>query len=172
MRTVCDEFGRQYLLLKESGESSLVRDPASGERRYVANDELSPATGESPLATAARAVPDPVRALFERIDVGYYEADAAEITSLELDKVAGVEAALEVLGVDDPFVMVLGDSKSDLRVMEWAARNDCGIAAAPEHASAAVLDHVRSTSDLVFPPGDAAVALRLAYALNELASPE
>jgi len=120
----------------------------------------------------SEAVPDPVRALFERIDVGYYEADAAEITSLELDKVAGVEAALEVLGVDDPFVMVLGDSKSDLRVMEWAARNDCGIAAAPEHASAAVLDHVRSTSDLVFPPGDAALALRLAYALNELASPE
>ncbi|PSP76969.1 hypothetical protein BRC81_11550 [Halobacteriales archaeon QS_1_68_20] len=63
MRTVCDETGRQYLLLKESGESSLVRDPASGERRYVANDELSPATGESPLATAARAVPDPVRRL-------------------------------------------------------------------------------------------------------------
>ncbi len=115
------------------------------------------------------AVPDPVRALFERIDVGYYEADAAEITSLELDKVAGVEAALSVLGVEDPFVMVLGDSKSDLRVMEWADRNDCGVAAAPEHASAAVLDHVRSTSDLVFPPGDAAVPLRLVYALNELA---
>lgn len=43
--------------------------------------------------------PEPVRELFERIDVGYYEADAAEITSLELDKVAGVEAAFDVLGI-------------------------------------------------------------------------
>jgi len=115
------------------------------------------------------AVPAAVRDLFERIAVGYYEADAAEITSLELDKVAGVEAALDVLGVDDPFVMVLGDSKSDLRVMEWAERNDCGVAAAPEHASQAVLDHVRSTSDLVFAPGDAATPLRMVYALDRLA---
>jgi hydroxymethylpyrimidine pyrophosphatase-like HAD family hydrolase len=124
---------------------------------------------EGALPAGDPAAPETVRALFERIDVGYYEADAAEITSLELDKVAGVEAALEVLGVADPFVLVLGDSKSDLRVMEWAERNDHGIAAAPEHASAAVLDHVRSTSDLVFPPGAAAVPLRFVYALNQMA---
>ncbi len=63
MRTVHDESGRRYLLLKESGESSLVRDPESGERRYVDDEHLSPAGGESPLTTAARAVPDPVRRL-------------------------------------------------------------------------------------------------------------
>ena len=63
-------------------------------------------------------VPDDLVAVFERIDVAYYHADAAEIGSLELNKVAGVEAALDVLDVEDPFVTVMGDSKSDLRVME------------------------------------------------------
>jgi HAD superfamily hydrolase (TIGR01484 family) len=124
---------------------------------------------EGALPDGDHPPPEAVQALFERVDVGYYEADAAEITSLELDKVAGVEAALEVLGVDDPFVLVLGDSKSDLRVMDWAERNDRGVAAAPEHASEAVLEHVHATSDLTFAPGDAAEPLRLVYALNQLA---
>jgi hydroxymethylpyrimidine pyrophosphatase-like HAD family hydrolase len=114
------------------------------------------------------AAPEPLRTTLERIDVGYYEADAAEITSLELNKVVGVEAALDVLGVADPFALVMGDSKSDLRVMEWAAENDAGIAAAPEHASRDVLDHVVSTDELVFDEGGAAEMLRTAYALDGL----
>ena len=115
-------------------------------------------------------IPDPAKSLFEVIDVAYYEADAAEIGSLELNKVAGVEAALSVLGVDDPFTLVMGDSKSDLRVMRWVQEQEYGIAAAPEHASTDVLDHVRATDDLVFGPGAADDTLRMAYALNELAA--
>lgn len=61
MRTVRDGDGRRYVLLKESGESSLVRDPASGERRHVPNEELERVEGESPLETAAGAVPGSVR---------------------------------------------------------------------------------------------------------------
>jgi hypothetical protein len=61
MRTVRDESGKRYLLLKESGESSLVRDPDSGERRYVENDRLESLDGESPLETAASGVSGPVR---------------------------------------------------------------------------------------------------------------
>ena len=118
----------------------------------------------------ASAVPTPVRETFERIDVAYYEADAAEIGSLELNKVVGVERAFEVLGVADPFAAVLGDSKSDLRVMEWVAESEGGIAAAPNHASQAVLDHVRSTDGLVFDRGDAASMLATIEALNRLAS--
>ena len=114
-------------------------------------------------------VPAPISALFERVDVGYYHADAAEISSLELNKVAGVEAALDVLGVTDPFVLVMGDSKSDLRVMEWAKREDAGIAAAPEHASEDVLSHVRETDDLVYARGNADDLLRTVYVLNRLA---
>jgi hydroxymethylpyrimidine pyrophosphatase-like HAD family hydrolase len=107
---------------------------------------------------------------FERIDVAYYHADAAEIGSLELNKVAGVEAALDVLDVEDPFVTVMGDSKSDLRVMQWAEANDTGIGAAPNHASEDVLEHVMATDELVFDRGASAEMLRTVYVLNLLAS--
>jgi hydroxymethylpyrimidine pyrophosphatase-like HAD family hydrolase len=113
-------------------------------------------------------VPGKVRSVLSRIDVAHYEADAAEISSLELNKAAGTEAALDVLGVEDPFALVMGDSKSDLRVMEWAAKNRRGIAAAPEHASESVLEHVRSTDDLVYDPGNADAVLRIVAALNRL----
>ncbi|SDF03225.1 HAD family hydrolase [Halorientalis regularis] len=119
--------------------------------------------------TDPEAVPEAVAAVFDRIDVAYYEADAAEIGSLELNKVAGVEAAVDVLGIDDPFCVVMGDSKSDLRVMEWVAENEYGLAAAPEHASRDVLEHVMNTDELVFDPGDATDVLATIYALNRLA---
>ncbi len=117
----------------------------------------------------AGEVPTALSDVFERIDVAYYEADAAEVGSLELNKVVGVEAAFEVLGIEDPFALVMGDSKSDLRVMEWTA-DGRGIAAAPGHASRAVLDHVIRTNELVFDRGEAAAILRIVYALNRLAT--
>lgn len=61
MRTVRDESGKRYVLLKESDESSRVRDPETGEERYVANARLEPVEGESPLVATAGAVPEPVR---------------------------------------------------------------------------------------------------------------
>ncbi|WP_049984932.1 HAD family hydrolase [Halobellus rufus] len=113
-------------------------------------------------------IPNEVRERFERIDVAYYHADAAEIGSLDLDKPTGVRSALDVLDIDDPFCLVMGDSKSDLRVMEWAHDADAGLAAAPRHASESVLDHVRSTDDLVYEPGDAGSILRVVSVLNQL----
>ena len=127
------------------------------------------ATGEWP-AVDANGVGERFTALFERIDVAYYEADAAEVGSLELNKVAGVQSALDVLGVEDPFALVMGDSKSDLRVMRWVADTNAGIAAAPDHASRDVLDHVRTTDDLRFGRGNAAAMLRTVYALDRLAA--
>jgi len=115
------------------------------------------------------AVPAEFSAVLDRIDVAYYEADAAEVTSLELNKVVGVEAALEVLGIEDPFALVMGDSKSDLRVMEWTEANGTGIAAAPEYASGDVIEHVRARDDLVFVHGEASNPLRVVYAMNCLA---
>lgn len=61
MRTVEDESGRRYLLLAESSDSSRVRDVETGEERFVENDRLTGVGGESPLATAAGAVPEPIR---------------------------------------------------------------------------------------------------------------
>lgn len=114
-------------------------------------------------------VPEQVTEIFERIDVAYYEADAAEIGSLELNKVVGVEGAFDVLGIEDPFTVVMGDSKSDLRVMKWVAENEYGLGAAPEHASKDVLDHVVKTDELVFDRGKAGEILRTVLALNRLA---
>jgi hydroxymethylpyrimidine pyrophosphatase-like HAD family hydrolase len=117
-------------------------------------------------------VPEALESVLERIDIGYYEGDAAEIGSLELTKVVGVEAAFDVLGIEDPFAVVMGDSKSDLRVMQWVQEHDAGIGAAPEHASQAVLDHVESTDELVFDEGRAGDILRTVYAMNRFAEEE
>jgi hypothetical protein len=67
MQTVEDEDGDRYILLKESEESSLVRDPDSGERRHVPNEALEPVAGESPLETAAGAVSEPARTLLTAV---------------------------------------------------------------------------------------------------------
>ena len=66
MRTVRDEEGRRYLLLKESSESSLVRNPATGAEQYLSNDRLDQ-VDESPLSTVARAVPEPTRRILSAV---------------------------------------------------------------------------------------------------------
>ncbi|WP_254537981.1 HAD family hydrolase [Halomarina litorea] len=153
------------------GEAVADGSPETARAFYAAADpelrEVLERAGEVP-DTDTEDVASDVVATYERIDVGYYEGDAAEVGSLELDKVAGVEGALDVLGVDDPFALVMGDSKSDLRVMEWAEENDCGVAAAPDHASEVVLEHVLGTDELVFDRDDAASMLRIVYALDRL----
>jgi hypothetical protein len=60
MQTVRDDAGRQYLLLKESAEACLVRDPETGEERYIENGALT-RTGQSPLVTAAERLPAETR---------------------------------------------------------------------------------------------------------------
>lgn len=137
---------------------------------YAAGDpEIRAVLEDADSLPDPRDVPDSLSEYFERIDVAYYAGDAAEIGSVELNKVVGVEAALSVVGVEDPFALVMGDSKSDLRVMEWVTGGK-GLAAAPEHASENVLRHVRATDDLVFDRGRSADTLRIAYALNGLAA--
>lgn len=61
MRTVRDASGKRYLLVTASSESSRVRDPTTGEERYLDNDEVEVVDGESPLSAAAAAVSEPVR---------------------------------------------------------------------------------------------------------------
>jgi len=148
-----------------------VNDPGHWARAYFARDPEIRAVledaGEGP-ETSAEETPDELAAIYERIDVGYYEGDAAEIVSLELDKPTGVRAAFDVLGIDEPFALAMGDSKSDLRVMEWLEAAEAGVAAAPKHASRDVLDHVVRTDELLFDEGDAAAVLEIVYGLNRL----
>lgn len=61
MRTVRDASGKRFLLVKQSSDSSRVRDPDTGAERYLDNDGLEFVGGESPLVTAAAGVPASVR---------------------------------------------------------------------------------------------------------------
>ncbi|WP_254767684.1 DUF7346 family protein [Salinilacihabitans rarus] len=67
MKTVRDDDGNRYLLLKRSESASLVRDPRTGNQCYVRNDRLEAVDGESPLETAARGVDEPVRTLLRYV---------------------------------------------------------------------------------------------------------
>jgi hypothetical protein len=67
MRTVRDRSGKRYLLVKQSSDASRVRDPATGEERHLANDDIEVVEGESPLTTAARGVPAPVRRILSAV---------------------------------------------------------------------------------------------------------
>ncbi|MUW14538.1 hypothetical protein GJ633_07515 [Halorubrum sp. CBA1125] len=67
MQTVRDADGETHLLVKRSAESSRVRDPVTGEERYVDNGDLTVVEGESPLATAASGVPAPVRRVLRAV---------------------------------------------------------------------------------------------------------
>lgn len=146
---------------------------ASWARAYYSQDpeirQVLETRDELPGVSAADA-PDELASVFERVDVAYYEADAAEIVSLELDKAAGVEAAFDVLGVEDPFALVMGDSKSDLRVMRWLDEQAAGLSAAPKHASRDVLDHVIRTDELLFDEGNAVSVLELVAGMNRFGS--
>ncbi len=67
MKTVRDDDGTRYLLLKRSTSASLVRDPKTGNECYIRNDRLEAAEDESALETAARAVGEPVRTLLSNV---------------------------------------------------------------------------------------------------------
>ncbi|MFB6220391.1 MAG: hypothetical protein ABEH90_03035 [Halolamina sp.] len=67
MRTVETAEGERYLLLKEASDASLVRDPATGEERYIDADRLSDADGEPPLVAAASGVSEPARRLLTAV---------------------------------------------------------------------------------------------------------
>ncbi|GAB3324010.1 hypothetical protein EI982_08835 [Haloplanus rallus] len=61
MRSVRDDEGNRYLLVKRSAESSLVRDPATGTERYLPNADLHADAETEPLRTAAEGIPTPAR---------------------------------------------------------------------------------------------------------------
>lgn len=61
MRTVRDESDTHYVLIKQSSDASLVRDPETGVEKHIPNEDIVAVDGASPLATAATAVPEAVR---------------------------------------------------------------------------------------------------------------
>lgn len=92
MRTVRDDSGTRYILLKQSAESSLVRDPATGAERHIPNDELDAVDGESPLVTAAGAVPEAVRTV---LTAAHDERALGLLVELDTRGPLAVEALLD-----------------------------------------------------------------------------
>ncbi len=66
-RPVRDQDGNRYLLLKQSSESSLVRNPETGERLHLPNEELEPATEESTVETVLAPIPDELQTLLTAV---------------------------------------------------------------------------------------------------------
>lgn len=62
-RPVQDSDGNRYLLLKQSSESSLVRNPETGERLHLPNEALEPVEGKSTAATVLAPIPEAVQTL-------------------------------------------------------------------------------------------------------------
>ncbi|WP_436902429.1 DUF7346 family protein [Halovenus halobia] len=60
---VADDTGQRYLLLKRSGESSLVRNADTGERTHLPNDRLEPVEGASTVGTILTGVPEDLQTL-------------------------------------------------------------------------------------------------------------
>ncbi|MEY7850771.1 hypothetical protein AB7C87_16395 [Natrarchaeobius sp. A-rgal3] len=67
MKTVQDDTGKRYLLLKRSEHASLVRDPRNGNECYVQNDRLESVDEAGALETAARTVSEPVRTFLSTV---------------------------------------------------------------------------------------------------------
>lgn len=120
MQTVRDEDGTRYLLLKRSGGSSLVRDPASGEERYLDNAELSPVESVSMLETAAEEVEEPIRRLLSAVH------DDRTLGVLLLLDAGGPLSVRELLGVDALCESDLHGTLAELRAAGLITEREVG----------------------------------------------
>lgn len=66
-RPVEDTEGNRYLLLKQSSESSLLRDVETGERCHLPNEEIDVLTETSTLDVVLSSVPETVRTLLTAV---------------------------------------------------------------------------------------------------------
>ncbi|ELY43394.1 DUF7346 family protein [Natronorubrum sulfidifaciens] len=91
MKTVHDDTGKRYLLLKRSEHASLVRNPQNGNECYIQNDRLEDDTDESALEIAARTISDPVRTLLTNV---HDEATLGLLVELENRGPLGIRTLL------------------------------------------------------------------------------
>lgn len=120
MQTVEDAHGTRYLLLERSGELRLVRDPETGEERYVESEELSPIEDATPLETAASEVDESARRLLRGV-----HDDRTLGLLLVLDS-RGPLAVRELLAFDALCESDLHGTLTELRAAELIEEREVG----------------------------------------------
>jgi hypothetical protein len=90
-----DDSGTRYLLLKQSSESSLVRNLDTGEREHIPNDRLDGLDDTSTLDAILTPIPEAVRHLLSAV-----HDDRSLALLLELDS-AGPMAVRQLLSAYD-----------------------------------------------------------------------
>jgi hypothetical protein len=118
MRTV-EHDGDPYLLVKSAEDASLVRDPETGSERYIPNGELT-VTGDSPLAVAASAIPEPQRRLLTAV---HSRQDLGLLVELDAH---GPLAVREILGRYDLCESDLHGRITELRAAGLLRETDIG----------------------------------------------
>lgn len=118
MRTV-EHDGDPYLLIKSAEDACLVRDPETGSERYIPNDELT-VTGDSPLAVAAGAVPEPQRRLLTAV---HSQQDLGLLVELDT---GGPLSVREILGRYDLCESDLHGRITELRAAGLLEEADIG----------------------------------------------
>ncbi|OVE86050.1 DUF7346 family protein [Natronolimnobius baerhuensis] len=91
MKTVQDDTGKRYLLLKQSTQASLVRDPDTGNECYIQNDRLE-SSDESTFETLAQTISPAVRTLLTNV---HDETTLGILLELEARGPLSVRALLE-----------------------------------------------------------------------------
>lgn len=110
----------------------------------------------------------PQRHLLNNITINYYKGDAVEARLTQLNKRSGVKTALNTLRVCNPSILLMGDSETDLKLMQWIVNNNYGVVATPDNASSSVIGYVQDADGVVYSPSDADDVLRAAYGLNKV----
>lgn len=141
---------------------------AALERQHTVSPVIDTAEANGVFESAADTADRDLDPLLQSIEIGYYRGDAVELTAGALGKASGVRVAADTLSLEEPFMLVMGDSKTDLEVMTAVTEANRGICAAPAHASDGVLEHCRDANGIVFDQGHATDALRIAFAYNIL----
>ncbi|MFQ3320852.1 MAG: hypothetical protein ACI80F_002942 [Natronomonas sp.] len=118
MRTV-EHNGKVYLLVKQSGDSSLVRNPETGEEQYLPNEELT-VSGDSPLAVAAERIPGASRRVLTAV-----HSEQTLGMLVELDE-RGPLAVRELLGSYDLCESDLHGVVGELRAAGLVREADVG----------------------------------------------
>jgi hydroxymethylpyrimidine pyrophosphatase-like HAD family hydrolase len=132
--------------------------------------EYNPSVGRLTVGSEAGKLKHPkeVAALAASLSLGYYPAEAVELTSREVTKYDGFKRAREMFQHTSTPIVALGDSPSDLPVFDFITEHRAGIIACPDTAKDVMIEYVTKHRGMIYPKGQAEDVLHALYAFNHL----